>query len=126
MTPADRTKYKGLYVQTSRQYLESIENALAELQEKQTDETIKELFIAAHSLKGQSLMIGYNQIGEYSSLIQELLEKKVPLDPPLLQKLNEGIQKITESLEEIEDHDTELDISEEIQILQEKVGKSEF
>jgi chemotaxis protein histidine kinase CheA len=121
MTPADQAKYKALYIQTSRQYLEKIENAIAQLLENPTNEEAQqELFIAAHSLSGQSGVMGYQHIGEYTTIIQNVIEEKIALDTQLLQIIQTGAQKITASLEEIEKNDMELDLSEEISILQEK------
>ena len=116
MTPADQAKYKALYIQTSRQYLDKIDQALLELLENDqlNDETLKELFIAAHSLSGQSRVIGYNYIGEYAALIQKNIEEKVTLDTSILQLIQNGITRVAESIEAIEKDDKELDLTEEI------------
>jgi chemotaxis protein histidine kinase CheA len=123
MTPADRAKYKTLYLQTSRQYLEKIEQALSMfLNDQHSDEDLKELFIAAHSLAGQSMVIGYTHIGEYASTLQKVVEEKRTSDKAVLEAIQTGVQKIADSFEEIEKNDKELDLSEEIKELEKKAG----
>jgi chemotaxis protein histidine kinase CheA len=127
MSPDDVAKFKNLFVESANACLITMQDKVSFLlQTPQADATvtdpiIKELHLAAHSLGGESAVIGYRNIAELSSIIEKIIQAKIEgrseLTPDVLQKINEGIVKMLASVEEIEKNDTEIDLSEEINSL---------
>ena len=118
----DLTKFKGLYIETSRKYLEDMLQAVAKIkQDEKTEELVHSVLIAAHSLAGQSQVAGYKQIAGLSSQIQQVCiekeEQHLNLDENVLQ-IENAAKRMLESVEAIEKGGEELDLSEEIKSLQ--------
>lgn len=117
LTPAEQKQYKALYVQTARQYIKELQHALMQLQSgNETTEIIDTLHRAAHSLKGQSLMMSYQSMSEISLLMEKIFmgkkEKKLDLTKEFLSKLDEMTQHMEASLDSIDAINQEKDLSE--------------
>ena len=117
----DLNKFKGLYIETARQYLENMLIHIASLMTEQTEESLYGMRIAAHSLTGQSKVAGYEQIGNLSSMIEQIFTDRTEASPAFsiekLQQIKVGIEKMLKSVEEIEKGGEEVDLSEEIKNL---------
>ncbi len=123
MTQADRSKYKTLYLKTAKNYIEELLSNQSLLQTmQQSQEAVSSVHRAAHSLASQSILMGYENIGKLSKLIehilQEKIENKAQLEADLLGAILESIQKMQVSISEIEKNDRELDLSQEIKKLE--------
>lgn len=115
-TKDDQQKYKSLYLQTARQYVIEIQGNLLQLKAKNSDSEIKStLHRAAHSLKGQSEMMGYTNISSLTSLLEEIFlavkENKIRLTDDLSKKLLETVEVMNTYLVEIEQKNKEIDLS---------------
>lgn len=123
MNPDDIVKYKSLYLQTSWGYLNMLmKNSAFLTKGPQTDIVIDSSYLAAHSLKSQSTLMGYNQIGKISGIIEQILkakkEKKGELNNEMLEIMLSGFKKIQVSLTQIAENASEVDMSEEIEKLE--------
>jgi two-component system, chemotaxis family, sensor kinase CheA len=59
----------------SREMLEDMENALLELEKDTTaKEPIPAIFRAAHTIKGSAGMFGLNEVGEFTHIVEDLLD----------------------------------------------------
>lgn len=119
MNPDDIVKYKSLYLQTSWGYLNMLmKNGAFLTKGPQTDTIIDSSYLAAHSLKSQSTLMGYNQIGKLSGVIEQILkakkEKTGELNNEMLDVILAGLKKIQASLTQIAENGSEVDMNEEI------------
>jgi chemotaxis protein histidine kinase CheA len=125
----DLIKFKGLYIETSRKYLEDILQAIATIKQGQkTNESVHSILIPAHSLAGQSQIAGYGQIAQLCTQIQTLCIQKetahADISEDELELIEKSTQKMLESVGEIEKGGEELDLEEEIASLEIKGQKS--
>lgn len=112
----DQQKYKALYIQTAREYVEQIRTNLIQLQSKNTStDNIDTLHREYHSLKGQSEMMGYTNIASLSALLEELFlsikEKKYTITGEVITKLLDFDDAMKACLDEIENTNNEIDLS---------------
>ncbi len=116
-------KYKKLYRETAREYLHSMRENISLLsQDPQKGELKKAIYMAAHSLSGQSSVAGYPHIARVSSLIEKIFKAKLEdevsvFDTKLLHEVGSAVEKMLLSVDEIEKNDKELDLGEEIKKL---------
>ncbi len=123
MDPNDVVKYKSLYLQTSWGYLNMLmKNGAFLTKGPQTDVIIDSSYLAAHSLKSQSILMGYNQIGKLSGIIEQILkakkEKTGELNDEMLEVILAGLKKVQESLRQIAENGSEVAMNEEIEKLE--------
>lgn len=124
MNPEDIIKYKSLYLQTSWGYLNMLQknNAFLLLDQKNIS-AIEASHLAAHSLKSQSLLMGYSQIGKLSGQMEEIFKAakdgKFNITKDILNIFSSVIKKIHDSLEKISESQLEIDMSEESNKLKE-------
>jgi chemotaxis protein histidine kinase CheA len=127
LSPEDYTKYKQLYLDTARMYVDKMQqNSISLLGGSQTEDKLDELHLASHSLTTQSLMMGFNKIGNFSHLVEKISKAKqdkiIEVSEQTLSLINIGIAKLQESLKEIETNNQEIDISELIQQVESVAG----
>jgi len=71
----DMSKYKGMFIEESREHLKSINKLLLSLEKKQDDQsTINTLFREFHSIKGMAASMGYEPVMGVSHSIEDLLD----------------------------------------------------
>lgn len=112
----DQQKYKALYVQTAQEYIDQIRNNLLKLQSDKTNiEIIDTLHREYHSLKGQSEMMGYTNIGSLSALHEELFlsitENKFSVTEEVITTFLACNEAMKSCVEEIEKTNNEIDLS---------------
>lgn len=115
-TQDDLLKFKGLYIETSRKYLENMLIHLASLLTEQTEESLHGMRVSAHSLAGQSSMAGYKNIAQLCFAIEKFFVNEhmtTPLQEDLLKQIQQGVEKMLLSVDAIEKGEEELDLSEE-------------
>lgn len=118
MNPDDIVKYKSLYLQTSWGYLNMLQKNVAFLlKDPQEEKAIDASHLAAHSLKSQSALMGYNQIGKIAGQMEEVFravkEKTFVLQNDLLGVVLSALSKIHFSLEQIAENGAEVDMTDE-------------
>lgn len=129
-TNQELAQYKTLYLKTARDYILSLQKSIATLlKDPQNKEAVDQVHIDSHSLKSQSLLMQYNNIGLFCEAVEKacvsVIETNLKFTPEILQIINNGIQKMFDSLREIESHDKDLDLSDEINKLKQFSGRTE-
>jgi chemotaxis protein histidine kinase CheA len=119
MNHEDVVKYKSLYLQTSWGYLNMLQkNVGFLLNGVQSDNVIESLHLAAHSLKSQSILMGYNQIGQFSGLLEQIFkaakEKAFVPNNEILELILKGLSNVHLSLSQIAENGTEVDMSDTV------------
>lgn len=127
MTQADIAKYKALYLQAAGDNVHKLqENSVLLLDGNTTEEVLENMHRESHSLKSESILMGYNNIGQVAAAIENIFEQqkeqKLAFSPELLTLLDETIKKLQVALTQIETNDHELDLSTELQQLQKNVN----
>lgn len=115
----DVLKYKKLYVQTAKNYLENMQlNISYLLKGEQIQEAIKQVHIDAHSLKSQSQMMGYDNFSKISEIIEFLFNRdekeNIQVPNEVLIKIQSDISRLMDSLVEIENNGKEIDLADRI------------
>lgn len=123
MNPEDIVKYKSLYLQTSWGYLNMLQKNVAFLlKDVQNVNAIDASHIAAHSLKSQSILMGYNHIGNFAALLEEIFkavkDKKYSIPHEILDGISTGLKKVHISLTQIAENGTEVEMAEDIAFLE--------
>ncbi len=119
----DLHEYKTLYLKTSQDLVELLLKSLNSLSDTLTNsELIDEAHRAAHSLKSQSLVMGYMQIGFASHALEILFSKtkqqEYTLSRELLKEMRALVSAISQSLEEIKSQRNELKMTKNIETLE--------
>src|ERR1043166_737461 len=125
----DMTQYLELYIQTSKEYIQTLNASLLVLEKNATDKkAIEEIFRNAHSLKSQSAAMGFEQTGYLCHVIEdvfyEIKQGRMPLQPELADRLFAAFDALGASLARIEKEQQELDVSEHIETLKKLSGVS--
>lgn len=92
--------YKNLYLETGREYLETLKKSLDVLEQNQNNQdALSQMFIAAHSLRSQSQVMNYTEIASLSESIEkqsrDLLDKKEVLNTEVLSMLKNTIDALS-------------------------------
>lgn len=102
----DVDKYKLLFISETREHLEEISKILNSTKENFTEEEINTLFREAHSIKGMSSAMGYNDLSELSHSIENVLgmvrSGKVLVNRDLVEILIEATDTLWKAIEAIE------------------------
>lgn len=119
----DLHEYKKLYLQTSQELLSRIQNGVSTLKENPTDmNTLSEVHRAAHSLKSQSLVMGYTQLGLAGRILESLFlnikEGKVNLHTELTPIVEDALKAMSTSLTGIRDGHGEQNLSAHISAIE--------
>lgn len=122
LTQADQTKYKALFLQAAGEYIAELQRNLIEFKQgKETSEIIDTLHRAAHSIKGQSLMMGYTSLGALSLRIEKIFEakknKRLVLTKDLVDILMIAADEMAHCMDSIEKTNKENDLSPVIESL---------
>lgn len=125
---ARENEFFGLFVEESTEQIEKIEQGILKLEEGYSEETIKEVFRMAHSLKGSSTIMGFAHLSEFTHNMESLLEKiktrAVPLNEEVIDLLFECVDKIKEMRDNItKSRSDEVDITKTCEKITSFVGK---
>ncbi len=123
MSQDDIIKYKNLYLQAARNYLQNMQlNISFLLKEEQSEAAIKQVHIDAHSLKSQGQIMGYKNIAGVSEIIENLFNKtgneKININKDILIQIQADLCRLQDSFTEIEKNGKELDLTEVIKKLE--------
>lgn len=127
LSKTDIHKYKKLYLQTARNYVENMQEYISFLLKgEQTPNAIKQVHIDAHSLKSQSQLMGYENIAKISELIEHLFNKQgdenAEIDHGILIRIQSDLARLTDSFNEIESSEKEIDLADRITELEKLVN----
>lgn len=116
MNNNDLSAYKDLFVQTAKDYVRQMQEARDKLSSDPADpQAIEHIHIAAHSLKSQSLAMGFESNGKFFLGIEMLFDNiknmHKPVSPELHQALGQWIEAYQSSLDEIEKSGKEKDLT---------------
>lgn len=119
MTNIDLSQFKLLFNQTSLEYLKKMEEGILKLKENPSDfACIKDMYIFSHSLKSQSLLMGYASLGDTAFTLEKLFrnakENSTVLAPDILLEIQETIHAVKLCLIEITRGNGEVDLTEKV------------
>lgn len=70
----DMSKYLDVFLEESKEHLESLNERLLELEKNRADEaSLNEIFRAAHTLKGMSSTMGFNDVADLTHHMEDVL-----------------------------------------------------
>lgn len=123
----DLSQYKDLFVQTGKEYLQSLNASLLKLEKDPGDkEAVAEVFRSAHSLKGQSAAMGYEKTGYLCHAVEdvffEIKEGRFKVTPELADLLFAALDALTDSIGHIEANGQETDLSPQAEALKQLSG----
>jgi two-component system chemotaxis sensor kinase CheA len=123
----DLSEYQDLYVQTGREYVQSLNAALLTLEKTPSDPAaIEEVFRSAHSLKSQSAAMGYESTGYLCHVIEdvfyEIKNGRLRLSPALADNLFKALDALSGSLDHIQKESHEQELSSFAETLKQAAG----
>ncbi|MEO6509162.1 MAG: Hpt domain-containing protein [Patescibacteria group bacterium] len=109
----DLSEYKELYIRTATELIQNLQQDFGLYMNNSADDAVIErLHRNFHSLKGQSLVMGYQNTGlqckKLELIFREIKEKKLAPTDRLKQSIAVSIQNIYDSIESIKNNDKEL------------------
>lgn len=128
MVSSDYAQYKPLFVQTAWDYMREMEHGMELLRSDASNQHVLEIMhISAHSLKGQSLVMGFAEFGETAHSLEKLFAgikdgKDILTGEELLQ-VSGVIESMKQVLTQISAEDKEADMSGEKHIIEELIRK---
>lgn len=102
----DTTEYLGVFLDESREHIESLYEQLLNL-EKNPDEKeiIDEIFRSAHTLKGMSATMGFNDLSNLTHKLENVFDaikqEKVFAEPSMIDVMFEAVDMLNEMVEDI-------------------------
>lgn len=123
MEQSDIIKYRALYLQTARAYVNDMSRHVGILlTDVNNKDSLDIVHLAAHSLASQSVMMGYISLAALASLMERIIKAKQDevrfLDMEVLKHIDTDLKRMNVSLSEIERTGAELDLSDELKALQ--------
>jgi two-component system, chemotaxis family, sensor kinase CheA len=119
----DMSQYLEVFIEESKEHLQACNEHLLELEKKPEDLTIvNEIFRSAHTLKGMSATMGYEDLASLTHQMENILDairqKKLSVKPELLDIVFLATEHLEEMIVSIsEGGDGKCDVSEVIQKL---------
>ncbi|RME86169.1 MAG: chemotaxis protein CheA [Caldilineae bacterium] len=102
----DLSEFKDLFASEAEEYLEIMNTGLLRLEDSPQDhEALKEVFRAAHSLKGVAATMGYQELAHAAHTLEDLLDElragKMILSPALADVLFSGVDTLKSILADV-------------------------
>lgn len=103
----DTNQYLEMFLDESREHLQACNKYLLELENSPEDLTIvNEIFRAAHTLKGMSATMGYEDIADLTHIMENVLDairhEKLKVTAEMLDVVFEAVSYLDEMVEDIE------------------------
>lgn len=121
--PVDLNEYKQLFLQTASSKLSAMIQLINAIEVNQDMQDRADFYRLAHSLKSQSLVMGYTQLGLAAKILEALFravrKNQIQLDANLILIVKQTLQAMRQSLQSIRHQQGELSLSKEVQSLEE-------
>ena len=75
MTDMDTSEYTNVFVEESREYLQTLNRSLLDMEHSPDPALLNEIFRAAHTLKGMSATMEFNKMAELCHAMEGVLDK---------------------------------------------------
>lgn len=116
MQNVDLEEFKDLYIKTAVEYVHILKDKLEEYTTEGNKNLLQALFMASHSLKGQSYAMNYNDIGKVSREIELFFQdaqnlKRIPQSNEL-DAIGELIEYLSLSIESIQNNSAEIPLDQ--------------
>ena len=100
------TEYIEIFVEESKSLLTDLNNLLLELENNPEDlEVMTSIFRIAHTIKGNSAAMGFDELSELAHAVEDLLDalrqRKAEIDSEIMNLIFDGVDMISVMLEEI-------------------------
>lgn len=111
-------EYKEMFISESREHLAVLNQAMLELERNpENTEVINEIFRSAHTLKGMSATMGYENISELSHRMESVLDKirqgSMSVTPDFIDTLFDCLDLLENMVEAVAENETkEIDASQ--------------
>jgi chemotaxis protein histidine kinase CheA len=107
MTSTDLSDYKNIYLQTAREYTNSLSSGCSKLSINSMDnEAINNIHISSHSLRSQSQVMGFSTIADLSGSIEkasdDILSKVSLVDEKFINLLKNSVDELNLELSKLE------------------------
>jgi chemotaxis protein histidine kinase CheA len=115
MNSIDLSSYKDLYIETAKEYIGKLHTAIQRLKKDANDkDAIDIAHLCSHSLKSQSLMMGYHKTGELAHMLEQcfagIQQKTIVLNYELLSTVQKACDELLNSVNYIEQSNSEIEI----------------
>ena len=121
--PVDLNEYKQLYLETASEKLSEMTNFLSAVEQNHDPKAQADFHRLAHSIKSQSLVMGYFQLGLAGKILEALFravqKDQIKLDKSIFEIIRLTLDAMGRSLKSIRSQQGELNLSNEIQSLEE-------
>jgi two-component system chemotaxis sensor kinase CheA len=127
----DVDKYRRLFLEECREYLQSMNRELLRLEsEGEGFDGIDNLFRDAHSIKGMAGSMGYESVVSLSHAMEDVFDgirkKTLPVTPPLTSILFEGVDVLGRLADEVEESEMpSFDVGNIVERIRSSCGKGE-
>ena len=116
MQNVDLEEFKDLYIKTAVEYVYILKDKLEDYTTEGNKNLLQALFMASHSLKGQSYAMNYNDIGKVSREIELFFQdaqnlKRIPQSNEL-DAIGELIEYLSLSIESIQNNSAEIPLDQ--------------
>lgn len=110
--------FKNLFLETARVYLHNILEDISALKKNRKNRyAVRDIYISAHSLKSQGLVMGFEHMGLFAKAIErifhEALDDSGLITPELLANLEHAMLGFKKSVDRIEKEEKEESLTEE-------------
>lgn len=127
--PVDSNQYRQLFIEEAREHIDALTKSLLLLEkDRQNIEIVNMLFRSAHTLKGSSGMMGYNDFQELTHAMEDIFDDMRKGNKPssnLISVLLECVDALASKLENIQNMvEEEIDVASLTQKLQEAAEPS--
>lgn len=108
-----------MFVEAASEHIKQLEYGLSQ---PVTPQTIQDMHLHAHSLKGECFLMQYTALGEYIKVLEVFLKAKTVLTTQEKKNVNEAILCIKRQIAEVQAKKQNNVLTDEIEKLQEKLG----
>lgn len=124
--PVPMQEYQDLYIKTAREKIDAMATCLADINNNARPDALKELHRYVHSLKSQSLVMGYSSIGTLARTLEMGIKHVLDAHSSLTQKelnfLHEMLAAMKTSVQSLAKGAHETNFEKEIQKAHELFG----
>ena len=128
MSPINLSDYKQLYFETATEYVAEIKKNIPLLLTSDAGKAVEILHRSAHSLKSQSLIMGYTATGNFMLLLEHIFramkENRLACSEEIKKYLESIGEKLQADLESIKQSGNEVLFTEEQKTLETLTGIS--